>query len=106
MTLADEESQGGTEEHEPGHRQEEGTNERHGGNWGGAPDCLSFGRGEELPTEGPGHTASSLFLGTVGTQRGPPRPGRTLTFSSKVKATRDGYSLSAMTTPARLSLRT
>lgn len=54
MTLADEESQGGTEEHEPGHRQEEGTNERHGGNWGGAPDCLSFGRGEELPTEGPG----------------------------------------------------
>lgn len=50
--------------------------------------------------------ASSLFLGTVGTRQGPARPGRTLTFSSKVKATRDGYSLSAMTTPARLSLRT
>lgn len=30
----------------------------------------------------------------------------TLTFSSKVKATLEGYSLSAMTTPARLSLRT
>lgn len=36
----------------------------------------------------------------------PVEANQKLTFSSKVKATRDGYSLSAMTTPARLSFRT
>lgn len=35
-----------------------------------------------------------------------PSPNCKPTFSSKVKATRDGYSLSAMTTPARPSFRT
>lgn len=34
------------------------------------------------------------------------QPNHKLTFSSKVNATRGGYSLSAMTTPARQSFRT
>lgn len=41
-----------------------------------------------------------------GRHPGPKAAGLQLTFSSKVKATREGYSPSAMTTPARPSLRT
>lgn len=82
----------------------QGRNRCHGGAWGG--------RGEScprLPVDTLLHPEAS---GTVVTGPSPTRPPKsspakyTLTFSSKVKATRDGYSLSAMTTPARLSFRT